>query len=211
MNRAFNSLNKLRSSDINSPKSAVQYVHKDLKISKYLSYYFNLKWYQYLSKMGFEKAIVSAGTGPRPTAGRQVTVHCTGYGKDGDLTKKFWSTKDTNEPFSFVIGLGQVIKGWDEGVMTMVRKITDSISIIFTTTWIINFEMFIFYLVVFVFVFVLLSLSWYDPVLPISPQQQGEVARITCTPDYAYGAGGFPAWGIRPNSTLIFEIEVLRV
>lgn len=39
----------------------------------------------------------------------------------------------------------------------------------------------------------------------------GEKARITCTPDYAYGNGGFPSWGIMPNATLIFEIEVLAV
>jgi len=32
---------------------------------------------------------------------------------------------------------------------------------------------------------------------------------IQCSPDYAYGAGGFPAWGIMPNSVLVFEIEVL--
>ena len=32
---------------------------------------------------------------------------------------------------------------------------------------------------------------------------------LQCTPDYAYGTGGFPAWGIQPNSVLIFEIEVL--
>jgi FKBP-type peptidyl-prolyl cis-trans isomerase len=37
----------------------------------------------------------------------------------------------------------------------------------------------------------------------------GECAKIHCSPDYAYGAGGFPAWGIQPNSELIFEIEVL--
>lgn len=42
-------------------------------------------------------------------------------------------------------------------------------------------------------------------------QKIGEIAQITCTPDYAYGAGGFPAWGIMPNSTLMFEIEVLSV
>lgn len=30
-----------------------------------------------------------------------------------------------------------------------------------------------------------------------------------CSPDYAYGSGGFPAWGIQPNSVLVFEIEVL--
>ena len=33
----------------------------------------------------------------------------------------------------------------------------------------------------------------------------GEVAKIHCTPDYAYGAGGFPAWGIQPNSELVSE------
>ncbi|CAH2062642.1 unnamed protein product [Thlaspi arvense] len=41
--------------------------------------------------------------------------------------------------------------------------------------------------------------------------QVGEVARLRCSPDYAYGAGGFPAWGIQPNSVLDFEIEVLGV
>ena len=40
---------------------------------------------------------------------------------------------------------------------------------------------------------------------------KGEVATITATADYAYGSGGFPAWGIMPNSTLKFEIEVLRI
>ncbi|KAH0940278.1 hypothetical protein HID58_007739 [Brassica napus] len=38
--------------------------------------------------------------------------------------------------------------------------------------------------------------------------QIGEVARLRCSPDYAYGAGGFPAWGIQPNSVLDFEIEI---
>jgi peptidylprolyl isomerase len=37
----------------------------------------------------------------------------------------------------------------------------------------------------------------------------GETSKLTCTPDYAYGAGGFPAWGIMPDSTLVFEIELL--
>ena len=32
-----------------------------------------------------------------------------------------------------------------------------------------------------------------------------------CSPDYAYGSGGFSAWGIQPNSVLVFEIEVLSV
>ncbi|GAQ88332.1 FKBP-type peptidyl-prolyl cis-trans isomerase [Klebsormidium nitens] len=110
--------------------------------------------------MGIEKEQVKAGSGPKPQKGQTVTVHCTGYGKDRDLSKKFWSTKDPGqEPFTFRVGLGQVIKGWDEGVLNM---------------------------------------------------QRGEVSRLTCSPDYAYGAGGFPAWGIQPNSTLLFEIEVLE-
>lgn len=44
----------------------------------------------------------------------------TGYGKNGDLKVPFWSTKDAGQkPFTFKIGLGQVIKGWDEGVAGM--------------------------------------------------------------------------------------------
>ena len=110
--------------------------------------------------MGFTKTLIRAGNGMKPRRGQLVTVHCTGYGKNRDLNSKFWSTKDPGqEPFAFNVGVGGVIKGWDESVIDM--------SI-------------------------------------------GEIAKIHCSPDYAYGAGGFPAWGIMPNSELVFEIEVLK-
>ncbi len=74
--------------------------------------------------------------------------------------KKFWSTKDPGQQkFSFTIGQGQVIKGWDEGVLTM---------------------------------------------------KTGEAASFVMSPDYGYGAGGFPAWGIPPNAHLQFDIELLE-
>ena len=41
--------------------------------------------------------------------------------------------------------------------------------------------------------------------------RKGEVATLVCTPENAYGPGGFPAWGIPPHATLTFEIEILDI
>ena len=65
---------------------------------------------------GLKYIDIEVGTGDSPTTGQTVKVHYTGTLTDG---KKFDSSLDRGQPFSFKIGVGQVIKGWDEGVATM--------------------------------------------------------------------------------------------
>jgi len=63
------------------------------------------------------------GTGNEAAAGRQVSVHYTGWLYDAAAPDhkgtKFDSSRDRNEPFDFRLGAGQVIRGWDDGVVGM--------------------------------------------------------------------------------------------
>nr|CCQ18580.1 FKBP-type peptidyl-prolyl cis-trans isomerase [Sycon ciliatum] len=107
--------------------------------------------------MGVEKEVIKPGNGTVfPQRGQKVIVHYTGTLTNG---KKFDSSRDRAKPFDFVIGQGQVIRGWDEGVAKM---------------------------------------------------SVGERAKLTCSPDYAYGDRGFSGL-IPPNSTLIFDVELLEI
>jgi peptidylprolyl isomerase len=65
---------------------------------------------------GLKYIDIEVGSGDSPQTGQTVSVDYTGWLTDGT---KFDSSVDRGQPFSFTIGTGQVIKGWDEGVATM--------------------------------------------------------------------------------------------
>ncbi|MFO0684256.1 MAG: FKBP-type peptidyl-prolyl cis-trans isomerase [Sandaracinus sp.] len=99
---------------------------------------------------------IVVGQGAEATPKKRVFVHYTGTLTNGS---KFDSSRDRNEPFDFVLGAGQVIKGWDQGVAGM---------------------------------------------------KVGGRRKLTIPPEMGYGARGFPPV-IPPNSTLVFDIELLEV
>lgn len=63
-----------------------------------------------------EKTDLVVGTGAEAVAGKKITVHYVGTLTNGS---KFDASRDHGEPFSFTLGRGQVIRGWDEGVLGM--------------------------------------------------------------------------------------------
>jgi peptidylprolyl isomerase len=65
---------------------------------------------------GLQYEEITEGTGATPQTGQTVVVHYTGTLTNG---KKFDSSVDRKQPFRFRLGIGQVIKGWDEGLSTM--------------------------------------------------------------------------------------------
>ena len=77
------------------------------------------------TESGLEYILVKEGAGIKAAAGNTVNVHYTGYLKDGTI---FDSSLKRDQPFSFVLGMGRVIKGWDEGVAMM--KVGDKARLI---------------------------------------------------------------------------------
>jgi FKBP-type peptidyl-prolyl cis-trans isomerase len=105
---------------------------------------------------GLKYEELDCGDGEEVERGDTVSVHYVGTLEDGT---KFDSSRDRGEPFSFSVGAGQVIQGWDEGI----------------------------------------------PGIKV-----GGTRKLTIPPDLGYGKAGAPP-AIPPNSTLIFEVEVLDI
>ena len=69
---------------------------------------------------GLQYEDTQVGTGASPQRGQTCKMHYTGWlWENGAKGKKFDSSLDRGTPFSFPLGQGRVIKGWDEGVATM--------------------------------------------------------------------------------------------
>ena len=73
-----------------------------------------------MTSSGLQYEDTTPGTGATPAKGQTCVMHYTGWlWENGQKGKKFDSSVDRGQPFEFPIGVGRVIKGWDEGVSTM--------------------------------------------------------------------------------------------
>jgi peptidylprolyl isomerase len=73
-----------------------------------------------MTSSGLQYEDTTPGTGAKPAKGQTCVMHYTGWlWVDGAKGAKFDSSVDRGRPFSFPLGQGRVIKGWDEGVATM--------------------------------------------------------------------------------------------
>ena len=104
---------------------------------------------------GLRYVIEKPTTGKQVKSGDKITVKYKGMLLNGEV---FDATKEGAEPFSFTVGLGQVIKGWDEGLMLM---------------------------------------------------KEGEKYKLIIPSNLAYGDGG--SGPIPPSSTLVFDVEVVKI
>ena len=75
------------------------------------------------TESGLKYVDIVVGDGTSPQAGQRVSVHYTGWLYDenqtGNKGKEFDSSLKKGRPFGFVVGVGSVIDGWDEGVLSM--------------------------------------------------------------------------------------------
>jgi len=116
----------------------------------------NMKNNTMYTSSGLQYEDLVIGKGESPSTGDKVSVHYTGKLEDGSI---FDSSLDRNQPFEFSLGMGRVIKGWDEGISSM---------------------------------------------------QVGGKRILTIPPHLGYGERG-AGERIPPNSTLIFEVELLEI
>lgn len=71
------------------------------------------------TESGLKYKITKEGDGAIPTSGQQVKAHYTGWLDGFDSIRKFDSSRDRGRPFTFKVGAGQVIRGWDEAFLSM--------------------------------------------------------------------------------------------
>jgi peptidylprolyl isomerase len=71
------------------------------------------------TESGLQYKVLKEGTGATPQPGQTVKAHYTGWLDGFDSIKKFDSSRDRGRPFTFAVGRGQVIRGWDETFSTM--------------------------------------------------------------------------------------------